>query len=373
MAASLLIAAVIFFYLLASQDARLIDSPEHSEVARHKVIQPLDGTDTGSLSAGKDKLLMNTGVIHAGPSTTRIGCDGLAEKPLREIPAGGIVKWTDEQGITHYEDYRGSAAPAEMQLVTRFPDTKEYFSLNIETASGMLPASFKSKISEKAIWIYEYYRTLLDERYLSRADVHLVVHNNRGEYEVVRNQYVGEKSEDVPGFYIVTGNRAEILHEGNDEQTLKVMVHEVVHVINNQLFGPLPRWLNEGLATYVESLDRDQQRPASSGERLRFIKKQVGLPLLENTSVRQLLATEKEIWTLQGRRVYYPLSQLLVTYLLQPENSEFSQPFLHELAAQKCGGMDVFDYIETHYRRGITGLDANFRHWLRENGSVAEQ
>lgn len=292
-------------------------------------------------------------------------CDSQVAKPLREIPAGGIVKWTDEQGITHYEDYQGDSPPRGMRLVTVFPHTKEYFTLDIDAASGSLPASFKDKISKKAVWIYELYHTLMDEAFLSRANVHLVIHNQKATYEKVRDQYIGEGADDVLGFYVVSGNRAEVLHTGRDEQTLEVMVHEVVHVINNQLFGPLPRWLNEGLATYIESLDRDQKRPALSMERLRFIKTQVGVPLLEKTSVSKLLATEKEPWTHKDRKVHYVFSQLLVTYLMQPENRAFSRAFLGAVAARKCQDMDISAYVEAHYRGGIKGLDADFSRWLQ--------
>ncbi len=275
------------------------------------------------------------------------------------------MKWTDERSITHYEDYQGDSPPRGLELVTVFPHTKEYFSLNIEAASGSLPASFKEKISKKAVWIYELYRTFMDESFLSRADVHLVIHNKKTTYEKVRDRYVGEGAGDVLGFYVVPGNRAEVLHMGRDEQTLEVMVHEVVHVINNQLFGPLPRWLNEGLATYIEALDRDQKRPALSAERLRFIKTQVGVPLLEKANVNKLLATENKPWSQKDRKVYYVFSQLLVTYLMQPENREFSRVLLGAVAAKKCEAMNVSAYIEKHYRGGINGLDTDFSRWLQ--------
>ncbi|TNE78438.1 MAG: hypothetical protein EP334_05020 [Gammaproteobacteria bacterium] len=324
-------------------------------------------SDSGQASITEEKARVVTQMASSSPDSgaVRIGCDGFAEKPLREIPAGGIVKWTDEQGITHYEDYHATTAPVGMQLVTRFPDTKEYFSLNLEVEAGALPASFRAAITRRAVWIYEYYRTLLDERHLSRAEVHLVVHSNRADYEIVRNQYVGERSEDVPGFYIVTGNRAEILHEGHDEQTLKVMTHEVVHVINNQLFGLLPRWLNEGLATYMESLERDEQRPSTAKERLRIIRKQVGVPLLGRVNVRQLLDTEKRSWSPEQRAIYYPFSQLLTTYLLQPENRVFSRLFFNYLASHKCEEPNVAERLQADYPGGINGLSADFERWLR--------
>ncbi|WP_461481566.1 hypothetical protein [Porticoccus sp.] len=302
--------------------------------------------------------------LPGGSAQTRLGCDGFAEKPLREIPSGGIVKWTDEQGITHYEDYHGEGPPEGLEVVTRFPDTKEYFFLSIESDYGVLPTNFRTAIAAKAVWIYEYYRALLDERFLSRARVNLVVHRNKAGYEAIRSQYVGAGAEDVPGFYIVSGNRAQILYQDNDEQTLKVMVHEVVHVINNQLFGQMPRWLNEGLATYMESLDRDEQRPASATERLRLIKRQVGLPLLDRVSVRQILFSENLPWGPRERIIYYPFSQLLTTYLLQPENRAFSRLFFSYLAAHKCETPDVADYINAHYPGGIDGLSAGFVRWL---------
>lgn len=313
---------------------------------------------------GVGELVVQAGLLTQHSAPTRFGCDGLADKPLREIPAGGIVKWTDDQGITHYEDFHSAKPPAGLEVVARFPGTREYFFLNIESDSGALPAKFRATITAKAVWIYEYYRALLDERYLSRASVNLVVYKNRSGYEAVRDQYVGRGAEDVPGFYIVSGNRAEILYQENDEQTLKVMVHEVVHVINNQLFGQMPRWLNEGLATYMDSLERDQQRPSTARERLRVIKRQVGLPLLDKVSVRQLLSVEKNPWGPRQRTLYYPFSQLLTTYLLQPENRDFTEPFFNYLAAHKCELPDVAGYIEAHYRGGIDGLSSGFVRWL---------
>ncbi len=186
------------------------------------------------------------------------------------------------------------------------------------------------------------------------------------DYQQVRDQYVGRGAEDVPGFYVVSSNHAEILRQGSDVLTMKVMVQEVVHIINNQLFGQLPRWLNEGLATYIESLDRDQQRPSTAKERLRLIKKEVGIPLLDRVDIRQLLATEKQPWPLEQRSDYYQFSQLLTTFLLQPEHREFSHPFLNELAAQKCVSLDVADYIAVHYKGGISGMEGDFRRWLRK-------
>lgn len=331
------------------------------------------GTELTSSSAQNDQkiskieeLSRQAGLSAQHLTPTQFGCDGLADKPLREIHAGGIVKWTDDEGIIHYEDYQGDHAPEGLQVVTRFPDTKDYFSLDIRVASGGLPAGFRSSINQKAVWIYEFYRSLLDDNRLSRAEVHLVIHNRVLDYEQVRDQYVGHGAEEVPGFYIVSRNRAEILRQGSDVLTMKVMVHEVVHIINNQLFGQLPRWLNEGLATYIESLNTDQQRPSTAKERLGVIKKQVGLPLLGKVDIRQLLATEKQPWPLEKRADYYQFSQLLTTFLLQPENRNFSHPFLNELAAQKCVSLDVADYIAVHYKGGISGMEGDFRRWLRK-------
>jgi len=294
---------------------------------------------------------------------TPASCGGSVQRPLHGISSIGLTNRDDKCG-TNCGGNQGKNVPQDRQYVARFPETGEYFSLEINVASGTLPKALRKQLADRAEWVYDAYRGLLPKESLNRVDMHLVVHNQRSDYEAVRDRYVGRGASNAPGFFIVSDNRVEMLRQGNRVETLKIMVHEVAHVINNQLFGPLPRWLNEGLATYIDALDTDRQRPTTAAERLRLIKKQVGVPLLEQVGVQRLLVTGNTSWGREKGAIYYPLSQLLTTYLLQPENHGFVGPFFRYLSISKCNEVDIPGYMESHYPGGITGLEADFRQWL---------
>ncbi|MEH6516917.1 MAG: DUF1570 domain-containing protein [Halioglobus sp.] len=292
-------------------------------------------------------------------------CDPSSE-PLREIPAGGIVKWTDEKGITHYEDYHGDTRPAGRDLVSLFPDIKDYFSLDISMPSGgRLPVAEKD-IQLQATRTYELYRTWLDDKWLSRAKIHLRLYTSEQQYAALRKKYVGADSDDVPGFYVARLNQAAILHTGNKAQTLRIVNHEVAHVINNQVFGELPRWLNEGLATYVEAVKDDSLAVKVTDKRLASWKANTVSNVMPVVSVRELLSATQSDWSATKRLSHYQLSQLLTYYLLQPQHRDFTLSLLRTLAAQKCSESDVESIIDQQYVGGLSGLSEDFSSWLEK-------
>jgi hypothetical protein len=290
-------------------------------------------------------------------------CD-MTSEPLREISAGGIVKWTDEKGITHYEDFHGEIRPEGREVVTLFPDTKDYFSLEIRRpANGKLPFS-KRAIQQKSTQVYEVYRRWLDDGWLSRAEIRLVFYTDEQQYAAHRDKYVGKESEDVPGFFVMQLNQAVILHTGDKNATSRIMVHEIVHIINNQVFGETPRWLNEGLATYIENLKEDGSTSTLTGQRLNNLKAYTKARVISSVSVPELLSATRSDWLPDKRPHYYQLSQMLMHFLLLPENRDFTLPMFDLLAKGKCSNVDLERVIAEKYDGGISNLSKNFVQWL---------
>jgi hypothetical protein len=285
-------------------------------------------------------------------------------EPLRETPAGGIVKWTDENGITHYENFEGEEQPADKKLVVRSPHTKDYFSLDIQfPPKSQLPFS-TSDIQRKATSVYEIYRSWLDDRWLSRAEIRLLFFADKQRYEDYRDKFFTEGSNYIAGFYVSQKNQAVILSQGSREGTFGVMVHEIAHIINHQVFGDLPRWLNEGLATHIEYLERNGSNPPLSNRQLTDLKAYTKSQVISAVSVADLLATTHSDWSSDNLATYYQLSQTLVHFMLLPENRDAMLPILRLTAEQKCQDKDIEGIIEEHYSGGISALAENFNRWL---------
>jgi len=290
-------------------------------------------------------------------------CDARSD-PLRETPAGGIVKWTDENGITHYENFHGEDQPDGKDLVVRSPHTKDYFSLDIRfPPKRQLPFSTED-IQRKATSVYEIYRKWLNDRWLSRAEIRLRFFADQKKYAAYRDTFVTQGSNYIAGFYLAQKNQAVILHQGSKDATFRVMVHEIAHIINHQVFGELPRWLNEGLATHIEYLERDGSKSGLSDKQLKNLKSYTKSQVLSALSVADLLATSHRDWTSENLATYYQLSQTLVHFMLLPENRESMLPILKVLAERKCRDKDLNGIIEEYYSGGVSALAEGFGRWL---------
>ena len=137
-------------------------------------------------------------------------------------------------------------------------------------------------------------------------------------------------------------------------------------MINNQGFGELPRWLNEGLATYVEVLKDDSLEVKVTDQRLASWKANTVSNVMPVVSVRELLSATQSDWSATKRLSCYQLSQLLTYYFLQPQRDDFTLPLLRTLAAQKCAKSDVESIIDQRYTGGLSGLSEDFIRWLAD-------
>ncbi len=290
-------------------------------------------------------------------------CDSSAQ-PLREIPSGGIVKWTDENGITHYENFQGEAQPDDKTLVVRSPHTKDYFSLDIQFPPGGQAPFSTSDIQQKATGVYEVYRKWLDDRWLSRAEIRLLFYADQEKFAAHRGQFVTQGSSYIAGFYLPQENQAVILYQGSKDATFGVMVHEIAHIINHQVFGDLPRWLNEGLATHIQYLEKGGSKINLSNSQLKNLKAFTKSQVINSVSVAELLATTHNDWQSDNLATYYQLSQTLTHFLLLPKNRDSMLPIFSLLAQSKCSNRDLERIIDEHYEGGISTLSDNFNRWL---------
>jgi len=289
-----------------------------------------------------------------------------ASVPLRDLPAGGIYKRTDENGIIHYRNYSASDLPAGQTLVVEFPAVKDYFDLDIRVVEGSIDEQFRRALQRNGTTIFDYYKSLIDPGWLQRAKVRLVVYRTERAYLLQRDHYMSRKAgEHVPGFYVPHLNQAMIWHQGDDNAALRIASHEMTHVINRQLFGEMPRWLNEGLAILFEQSLAKENKALPPSPQMQDRRQIMVSHLLNRVSLAELVSPQPTEWTLEKRPLYYHLSESLLYFLLQPENRTFTRKLLNRLAAQKCQPFNVASHIEGQFPGGMAGLSERFNHWLK--------
>ena len=127
----------------------------------------------------------------------------------------------------------------------------DIFELNL--VADDLPASFKRQLEQRLLNVFRFYRAMLGRQHLRRVALNLRLFADRERYE----QYIlAQGADDVHSQGVYFGRSISgAVHVRHPRQGLSTTVHEAVHAINHALLGVTPRWLNEGLAEYLEMVD----------------------------------------------------------------------------------------------------------------------
>lgn len=123
------------------------------------------------------------------------------------------------------------------------------FQLNIHAAS--LSETFLPRLIKRLKRIEQYYGQLLGASYLKPVKATLYIFADPQSFEQsLQNRGMDH---DVAGNY--SGRTGVIsMRRYDQERTLSLATHEIVHAVNHALIGRTPGWLNEGLAEFFEHL-----------------------------------------------------------------------------------------------------------------------
>ncbi|WP_339144730.1 DUF1570 domain-containing protein [Pseudoalteromonas galatheae] len=160
----------------------------------------------------------------------------------------GIYTWVDERGITNYSDKKPSSAAKHYQ-----PERNralDFFDLNISGPN--ITEKFKNTLSAKLNAVFRGYTSIVGLDAMQKVTLRIKVLPNRREYERVVKSYGGNPKGNV-GLYLGRYNLA-LVEQRNHHATMQTAVHEAVHAINQAVIGYTPRWLNEGLAGYFQTV-----------------------------------------------------------------------------------------------------------------------
>jgi hypothetical protein len=137
-----------------------------------------------------------------------------------------------------------------------FHASKDKF-VDIAIYGKNLPIDFIANINNKLSHLHTIYSGLLSKQTLKIVKSGTYIYDSELLFSFVKEEL------DVPeyagGFYSHKSNRSHILFT-SQENTEIAAIHEAVHATNKANIGLMPRWLNEGLAEYIEQLTITKQR-----------------------------------------------------------------------------------------------------------------
>jgi hypothetical protein len=282
--------------------------------------------------------------------------------PLADITVkkqDAVLRWTDANGKIHF----GDAAPHQVSAQhVRLKRKKELEYFNLSMSGDELPTRFNERLSTRITRIYQLLSELIPADKLEKVTVDLKMFNHRKDYSRYSNQIRSTPGTNSVGFYTMRYNQA-VVYRRNDHQGGEVALHESTHVINAGIFGYTPRWLNEGLAEYMENMTLSAQMAEISPNKNWTKYSRINYQLV---GFNELFATKNRQWGGSKRRSYYATSWALIYFLMSsPEDRQWLGELLTAKARQRCERMITRQYVDKAYPGGIANLQKRFNHWIK--------
>ncbi|MDG9669763.1 DUF4124 domain-containing protein [Hahella sp. CR1] len=254
-------------------------------------------------------------------------CGKTATRDIRDVETPQIYKWTDANGRVHFSD---SAQNKSAQFVGEsYASQKKYFDFKLTSKGMPRNGLVEDKIRAAAQQVYTQLEAYLAPERRRQIILNLELYGDRAEYEALRKKVF--PGFNAAAFFSHGANTIYMVNEDQMETTVAIAKHEVVHAVLAGLVGPMPTWLNEGMAEYLEHGGLPYK----------------ALPIdLSENAINQLLATEHQDFYNASAESNYMASHKLVAYLNSSgEGRRVIADIFNGLAESPCSQVDSLGVV----------------------------
>ncbi|AQS36042.1 Peptidase MA superfamily/Domain of unknown function (DUF4124) [Shewanella psychrophila] len=278
-----------------------------------------------------------------------------AKQAQRKQNRKRIYSWTDENGQTHFTDDDREHVQHGMAL-TQYQEPEYSFELKVNSTGGKLPLYYKDRVTASIKKVSDIYQDYLPKSGVAPVEVNLTLAKSLASYKSLLAKYAPNLGPSQ-GFYVARQNMA-VVHHRNDRQAHQTSVHESVHVLNAGLFGPIPRWFNEGMAEYFESIEMSgysAKIPARDWKRMLAGKK---------LSVNALLSAKRQTWAGSQQTSMYAQSHSLIHFLMSSKQGKQTiTKLLAHMVQTRCEPSNPKSVL-SRYPGGLNTLQNDWIDWM---------
>ena len=285
---------------------------------------------------------------------------------LCPLANAGVYQWRDEQGRLHFGD-----KPPEHQQNTQMYQTSADKGrrgvVHFTRSDFQLSEAAELRVREGLDTILSLYTATLglDVRGDVAVNLHLI--SGRNEFHRWLNERTGATtSQGISGVYVTRTKEVAVWDWSTEEQIVGTILHESSHVILAQLAPRAPSWIHEGMAQYVQTLQRDNGAivitPHPAAERIRNWTRNGEL-----VSLRTYLNLPEPQWREMAHNqnaMPYSVAWATVYFLMSsPIGQQTLRRLLHDL--EKNGQWPTADAFDARYPGGLTRMDYDFFRWAQ--------
>jgi len=265
--------------------------------------------------------------------------------------AKALYTWVDGRGVKNISDKPRELDQGTSVMVAR---TIEPEAISINFLTHNLSNDVKTQFREKVKTAMDIFAAVTPKKAIVPVAANLRSFSDEASYHEYRKRF-GTLLPSNVGFYSANKNESVILIR-KPEETVRTVVHEVMHTINRHWYGQMVQWLNEGMAVFSESPNNLKKSDWNS-----YFHKNKPIPLLT------LFEGAREKWKAEPPR-YYATSWALVAFLMEQDKALMSRLLLKE-SENGCNEITAKD-IKTLSGQEVFMLERKFLAWLKRKNLV---
>jgi hypothetical protein len=284
----------------------------------------------------------------------------LCRKPktqgLDNVNKQKIYKWIDENGRTHFGEKPSAENEQRAEdLSKQYEALQQAVKLSIEYPNWAGDSLIESEIKKQGKMVHKVLSHYVPKSHLRQINLKIILFKSVAEFESHRDEQKGNAQWGA--YYSSASNSIYLPRYPNIEQTMAIARHEMTHAMLAGMLGPVPVWLNEGLAEYMESFSWRlniavaQPRVSEYGR-------------LKGADMEQLANTEHQDFYGSNQQENYLQAAASIYFLLDHQSGrEWLKRSFVFYGENPCRKASV-DQLFASYPGGIENASHNFNAWL---------
>jgi len=287
----------------------------------------------------------------------------LCRKPktqnLDNVNEQKIYKWIDEKGRTHFGEKPSAADELNTQvedLSKQYEALQQAVKLSIEYPNWAGDSLIESEIKKQGKLVHKVLSHYVPKIYQRQINLKIILFKNVAEFESHRDKQ--QANAQWGAYYSSASNSIYLPRYPNIEQTMAIARHEMTHAMLAGMLGPVPVWINEGLAEYMESFSWQMNAAVAQPRVSQYGRlKGANMKQLANTQHTDFYGADQDRNYLQAvASIYFLLDHQAGREWLKRSFSFYGQNPCRKTSAEQL--------FSRNYPAGIEGASRNFNVWL---------
>ncbi|MEE4251258.1 MAG: DUF4124 domain-containing protein [Alcanivoracaceae bacterium] len=286
---------------------------------------------------------------------------------ISPLAQASVYQWRDEQGRLHFSDKPPVNDDSTSLYATAEPESRSGV-VDFQRVDFKLSEAADQQVREGLNAILSLYTSALGLDVRGDISVKLSQIESKKEFDLWLTERTGEPVGGlVSGVYVTATKEVAVWNWASEERVVQTILHESSHVILAQLAPRAPSWIHEGMAQYVQMLQRRNNAieivpyPAAAARIRNWVEGG------ELVSLRSYLNLPEQRWREMAHNmdaVPYSIAWGMVYFMMSsPIGQQTLRRILHDM--EKSGQWPTADAIDARYPGGLVKMDYDFFRWAQ--------